>query len=209
MVNNYITRTRIMKKNLFMAGICLVVFGVVTAARGDVIVTNVHYSSIIPNMIVSGSGLSLTVTDRGGGNYDLSDDTLIPYRLFSANYGLEFTYSNINWNTQLLTSKTSSQTFSVNETKLYTFWEDLPGSDLNTPDQDDYYGWFSLTHTGSELLISDSATATSGGIIVGTYTQIPEPSSALLLTMGSGGILFYRRAKRCKREGNLSRRSFG
>lgn len=37
-------------------------------------------------------------------------------------------------------------------------------------------------------------------------TTIPEPSSALLLAIGSGGILFYRRAKRRQQEQKVNRR---
>lgn len=38
--------------------------------------------------------------------------------------------------------------------------------------------------------------------------SIPEPSSVLLLTMGAGGLLFYRRAKQRKKEQHMSRRNF-
>lgn len=37
---------------------------------------------------------------------------------------------------------------------------------------------------------------------------IPEPSSVLLLTIGSGGLLFYRRAKRRRQDNHITRRKF-
>ena len=39
-------------------------------------------------------------------------------------------------------------------------------------------------------------------------TVIPEPSSVLLLTFGSGGLIFYRRAKRREENRHFSRRDF-
>jgi len=65
------------------------------------------------------------------------------------------------------------------------------------PSSYDIYGWAELMYDGSDLHLLDSAAENDGvGIIAGQYVQVPEPSSVLLLTFGSGSILFYRRAKR-------------
>lgn len=40
------------------------------------------------------------------------------------------------------------------------------------------------------------------------FTVIPEPASGLLLTLGSGGILFYRRARQRRKEAIPSRKCF-
>lgn len=38
---------------------------------------------------------------------------------------------------------------------------------------------------------------------------IPEPSSALLMMVGAGGLIFYRRARRREMEHHVSRKDFG
>ena len=152
--------------------------------------------------------LTVIVDDQGGGSYEFSTGLIgMAYRLFSSSYGLEFIPVQASDSQNRLVPGTSVQTFSLNETKYYAYWEDVFGT-LDDPDSADNYGWVSLTYTGSDLEITDSSTALGGGIIVGTYTQIPEPSSVLLLTFGSGGILFYRRAKRRQQEQHVSRHSF-
>ena len=151
-------------------------------------------------------GLSVIIDDLGGGSYEFTDGILSFYGLYAAAPGLDFTPSYANSNS-ILVPGTSIQTFTLNETKYFAYWEDDMMS-TGTPVVEDNYGWVSLTHTVSGLSISNSATAIGGGIIVGTYTQIPEPSSVLLLMFGSGSILFYRRAK-CRQQGqHISRRTF-
>ena len=84
--------------------------------------------------------------------------------------------------------------FSLNETKYFAHWADVfPGGMPEDPDDSDNYGWVSMTHTLSGLIISDSATAEGGGIIVGTYTQVPEPATVLLFGLGGVGAWLLRR----------------
>lgn len=76
------------------------------------------------------------------------------------------------------------------------FWEDSDDPSYGFPGND-VYGWAELMWDGAGLHLLDSAAENDGvGIIAGRYEQVPEPSSVLLLAFGSGGILFYRRAKR-------------
>ena len=140
-------------------------------------------------------GLSVLITDQGGGSFEFATGFIaMSYRLFSATPGLEFDpiYAS-NWQSALIPG-TSIQVFSTNETKYYAYWEE---TELFEPDPDpnsvDNYGWVSLTYTGTDLVITDSATAFGGGIIVGAYTQIPEPSSVLLLAFGA--ISLWRRMR--------------
>ena len=187
--------------------VCLLIASI---ARADVIVGDAKFIDGPPSSVMlvapESGGLSVIINNQGEGSYEFTDGILTTYGLYAAVPALEFT-STYAASHSVLVPGTSIQAFALNETRYYAYWG-APISVSGIPEPDDKYGWVSLTHTGSELVISDSATATSGGIIVGTYTQIPEPSSVLLLTMGSGGILFYRRAKYRQTEQHISRRSF-
>ena len=56
------------------------------------------------------------------------------------------------------------------------------------------YGWAELVYTSSGLILLDSAmTASQFGIIAGTTTVLPEPSSASILLSGIIGIALLSR----------------
>jgi hypothetical protein len=75
------------------------------------------------------------------------------------------------------------------------FW--LDANESGSPDVGDVYGWAELVWDGSELQLLDSAAENDGvGIIAGTYTQIPEPATILLLGLGGIGAWLLRRNKR-------------
>ena len=58
------------------------------------------------------------------------------------------------------------------------------------------YGWAELVYTSSGLNLLDSAmTASQFGIIAGTTTVLPEPSSARILLSGIIGIALLRRRR--------------
>jgi hypothetical protein len=114
------------------------------------------------------------------------------YRLFPATPGLEFTPSAASEVGNALVPGSSIQHFVISETKYYAYWADVFPSPLE-PDAGDHYGWVALMYDGAELVITDSATAVGGGIIVGTYTQIPEPSSVVLFAFAAFGL--YRRIR--------------
>jgi len=87
------------------------------------------------------------------------------------------------------------------------FWIDHGVS--SGPDAGDVFGWAELMYDGDTLHLLDSAAENDGvGIYAGQYQQVPEPSSVLLLTIGAGGILFYRRSKQRQQEQRTNRRSF-
>ena len=56
------------------------------------------------------------------------------------------------------------------------------------------YSWVKLTNNAGVIQMAGEATSiASGGIIVGTITEVPEPSSACLI---AGAILFAVRRRR-------------
>jgi hypothetical protein len=62
------------------------------------------------------------------------------------------------------------------------------------------FGWARLEYTASGLQILDQATALGGnGIIAGTTTVLPEPSTLSLITAGAVGLLFAHRRLKSRR----------
>jgi hypothetical protein len=96
----------------------------------------------------------------------------------------------------------SVQTFALGQSSYFGYWDDrqLFGIDpgiQGTPDIYDNYGWVLLTRTAAGLQVSSSATALGGGIIAGTFTQVPEPSVSVLVLLGLGLALALRRFAFC------------
>ncbi len=91
----------------------------------------------------------------------------------------------------------SVQTFPLGQPRLFGYWDArFPSPSNKTPDIDDHYGWVWLAPSSlTELRVSASATVIGGGIIAGTTTPVPEPSSVILLMAGAG-LLLWRRIKR-------------
>ena len=78
---------------------------------------------------------------------------------------------------------------------LLGFWLDANGDRI--ADLGDRFGWARLTYaTGSGLTLLDNAIEDSGaGIIAGTTTVAPEPSSSLLLALSLGLSLACRKTR--------------
>lgn len=188
-----------------LVGMC--VFGLVAASvPADVIVDQAYIDTGPPwnNMLRSGSGwtLGIYIDDLGSGDYNFEYYLIFEeFRFYEASFLMELTPSYVNATTPIVSNSgepfSSLQSFSLGETKLYAFWEDTDGViGAGSPDETDNFGWVTLTYTGSDLVVGNSATALGGGIIVGTYNQIPEPATALLLGIGGFGAWLLRR-NRC------------
>ena len=120
------------------------------------------------------------------------------FSVHSASFGLEFTPSYVRSDAPLLNNLNNPGSFQLSlglgESVLLAYWDDYYGnfpnpSSFGIPDEYDGYGWFRLTRTLTGLKVLDSATAIGGGIVVGTYTQIPEPTIVKILALAVVGIL--------------------
>jgi hypothetical protein len=179
----------------------------INCIRADVIVHDAKlitgdfpYPTTMLITINMDGGLGVNLNDLGAGRYEFNDGGLGLYSLFAATPYSEFTPLQAGNRTNALVPGTSTQLFSLNQTKQYAYWEDNVFSGGFGPDSHDNYGWVSLTRTVSGLVITDSATAIGGGIIVGTYTQIPEPATILLFGLGGIGAWLLRRNGRAPAE---------
>ena len=117
-------------------------------------------------------------------------------RLFQAPYGTELTPTYAASTTPLFDNSSPAdwQISIPLDTSVYlAYWDDRDTLDY-TPTANDGYGWIQLTHTASGLEGSASATALGSGIIVGTTTAIPEPSTMTLCIIGCLALL--RRSKK-------------
>ena len=119
------------------------------------------------------------------------------YSLHDVDYGLEFTPAYVNNDSPPLLSNnnnpgSASLSIPVDESIYLGYWDDRSPWE-QTPSDNDLYGWIELYNTGSGLAILDGATAAGGGIIVGTYSQIPEPSTLTLLCLGAGTMILRRK----------------
>ena len=92
--------------------------------------------------------------------------------------GTDFTAQIVNSN-----SPTFSLTLRPFQSAYLAYWTQswYPRS---TAEDWDTFGWAKVTNFGGSLVVSSSATADSGGIIVGTLQQIPEVGTISLLAAG-------------------------
>ena len=78
----------------------------------------------------------------------------------------------------------------VGQSFLLGFWLDANGN--STPGSGDRFGWASFTYQQSGIILNSSAIESTGaGIIAGTTTAVPEPSTAILLVIGVTALICF------------------
>lgn len=148
----------------------------------------------------------LSLSTLGAGQYQLGYYGIAEiYSVHEATSGMAFTPAYAAGDTPLLNNLDTPGTYQfslgLGQSKLFAYWDDAhypvsqppPGALHDAIDVYDAYGWFRLTRQVSGLAITDSATAMGDGIIVGTYTAVPEPTSFALGLLAAFGIALQRR----------------
>lgn len=155
---------------------------------------------------------AVSVSTIGDGQYRFQAYGIAEaYSLHAASLNTAFTPAYVMTDAPLL-NNSGNQLFTMSlyegESRLFAYWDDAyysifpgPRGTIGVPDAYDAYGWFRLTRSASGLEISDSATAIGGGIRVGTYIAVPEPSCFALCAVALLGLLARRRTSgsRCTR----------
>jgi hypothetical protein len=86
--------------------------------------------------------------------------------------------------------------FAPGESKYVAYWDERSFQDPPIPNAGDIYGWAEITRTDPGLQVTSSATAWGDGIIAGTTTQVPEPTAAAAMALGTTLLLSVRRRSR-------------
>lgn len=157
-----------------------------------------HLSKSVP----AGEGaFAIAIYDRGSGAYDFDYWSIAEeIAFYESSYGTAFVPALAAQLTPLVSNNgtdpgSSTLNFLPNQSRYFSYWDKRSAAD--SPNSDDHFGWVEMRWTGSDLEVLASATASEGGIVVGTTTQIPEPSTMALL--GGGGLAIYLfRSKRNK-----------
>jgi hypothetical protein len=121
------------------------------------------------------------------------------YSLFQVSLGQSFNADFVNSQASFVNNfnNPGAGTFVLlsGQSKYLAYWSQKNGPPDRIAVDSDFYGWARFTNISGTLVVADSATADSGGIIVGTLEQVPEPSSALLFGLGSLCLFSRRRGK--------------
>lgn len=178
--------------------------------RGDVYTT-----SVTLNVVNGQGGISATTQPNHGGDgaiLGLAIDGSLVLRPTSYSVGIGHVWYSVTPGTVIdpafaMTAPAFANAFTGNlngsiqlvpgQTYLLGFWLDANGNSI--PGLGDRFGWASFTYNSSSLtLVGNAIESTGAGIIAGTTTAVPEPSSALLLLLGLVAMPAVRRLKRAK-----------
>lgn len=130
----------------------------------------------------------IEITNPAPGRFTFSAFTIAePIAFFPVEFG-ELIDENFRDNGRVFLSNgdrgsdvpTFSLDFDPLESHYVGYWDDL-GLPFDVINATDNFGWARLTFDGTDLTVSESATAVGRGIFAGTLTTIPEPSGMLLL----------------------------
>jgi hypothetical protein len=145
-------------------------------------IQEVNYGlSVLQNQF--GVGLLLSLKDNG--HLQSIDGTIgINHVWFYTNLNDTFDINYVTTNNAFFGTTTSQQIINTSiDTPFYlSFWI---GGDSNASPSGGFYGWSKIERVASGLVLLDSAIAPNGlGIIVGTPSPIPEPSTVILMILG-------------------------
>lgn len=153
---------------------------------------------LLSKSIPAGDGaFAIAIFDQGSGAHKFEYWSIAEeIAFYDSSYGTEFTPLLASQLTPLVSNtgegpNSSIINFTFGQSKYFSYW-DARSPFGTSPNSDDNFGWVELKWTGSNLEVLGSATAIDGGIIVGTTTQIPEPSTMVLLGGGSLAIYLFR-----------------
>lgn len=153
-----------------------------------------------------GGLFALYLTDQGAGACQFSYAGIAEeFAVFAATPGDSFTPSVVQTTTPLVSNNGVDPGAAVLHftpfTDLYlAYWDDrnafnhLPGA--STPDESDHYGWARLHWDGTTLSVSNSVTASGGGVVIGSAIQAPEPGTLVLMLIGGLVVCARRNASR-------------
>lgn len=150
--------------------------------------------------IPPGQGLfAIQIYDRGNGEFMFGYGGIAEsYALYTAVSGMALTPAYAQNHAPLISNYQPEHFYAtvdlpLDHTLLFGYWDDRVFDGI--PTESDNYGWFQLQNTADGLSIWGGATAIGGGIYVGTYTQIPEPSLTALFCTGAAALIFQTRRK--------------
>lgn len=155
------------------------------------------YSLYLSQSIPPGGGaFQIILTYSDSENISIRYSTIAEaYAVYAATIGMAFTPEYAHNNTYLMSNMNNpgSATINVpiNGSVYLGYWDDRNWDQI--PTEQDLYGWIQLENTEEGLGIMDGATAVGGGIVIGTYAQIPEPGTAGLLLLGAAALMRRRR----------------
>lgn len=192
-----------------------------------ILITATGHSTVISNDAVLrgpiGNRYSLELTQsiqlRGFGLFQIiiqpsqTDPSLFEFNsvgiaelmaLYVAPFGTEMNAAFVSTHTPLtgntLTSPhPGSASIPENSSRYFAYWDGTVPPAVDT----DNYGWILISNQAGVLSAESGATAVRSGIIVGTTTQIPEPSSLLLASLAGFGVFT---GSRCRRRSAPHRR---
>ena len=156
------------------------------------------YLLYLTQSIPPGQGLfAISITDNGNNDYEFNYSGIAEYyALYAAVSGTALTPSYAQNTTPLVANYepgpfSSTINIPLDSSIFLGYWDDRDFEDV--PSQNDNYGWIELMNTTDGLTIWGGATAIGGGIYVGTYSQIPEPSTFILLCTGALALVWRKR----------------
>ena len=166
---------------------------------------NDYVLHLILSIPVGQGSFAIGINYRGANNFEFGSAGIAErYALYTAVPGTELTPTYAHNNVPIVANYSPGPYYStinipMDSSIFLGYWDDRADFD-NIPTANDNYGWVLLANTAEGLSIWDGATAIGSGIYVGTYTQIPEPSTMVLMFTGAAALFLRTRRKHIGRK---------